>query len=917
MRAGINYPLQDLIIDNRFEQISNFCFSGCKNIVNVRFCTNLENIGSYSFYNCQSLEFVNFEKTVKNIGNNAFEGCIALEKIYIGDVIKYIGDNAFYNCNNLKSVNINDLKSWFEINFANYYANPLYYNKNYQGTDKTTNLLIDDIKITSIKTPDNVSQINNYALAGCNSLEVLEISENIETVGENSFFDCNNLRELSIPKSLLLIKKSAFENCKNISKVNIKDINKWCLIKFENCSSNPLSNAYEYSSYSGEYKFGTGANLYLNDKEITKLNLNNGITEINNYAFANCKCLESVTLPDDIGNVGKLAFFNCNNIRSLQLNNSCISIDVSSFNGCDNLTIIKINDLDHWCISNHNFSDLQYKLYVKNIELTDLILPIDTTRIEDYAFAGCSSLKSFTVSQNLTSIGEKAFYNCPNLNKINIESIEKWCDIRLEGNNSPLPLHYLFLNDKRIDEIIIPNGINNINEKTFEKTLLTSVTLPKSVESFNGLNGIIKVFKNSCADEYAKSKNIEVQYLADEIPKQPTIKSVETDQSKNLISIVVEADNYDPYEYSIDLINWQKDKVIKAKFEPNKEYKIYQRIYKTVDFNESYPSEPTIIKTNPCGVKPEAPILSKVTSTSVSLIESENFEYKMDDGEWQSSNVFTELAPNSTHKFYQRVAETDTAYASEPSEALTVTTLKNTVNSPSVPELKGKTVNSVTLKAVGGCEYRMNDGEWQKSNVFTGLSEDTEYTFYQRIAETETSYASESSLPLKVKTEKIHTPDDITGHEWSEWIVTKPAGCTVNGEEQRSCLKCGSAEKRIVRAYGHRLKYTEEKKPTCTEKGHTAYGTCQNEGCTYTDYIEIPPTGHIFGKITVVRPKYGESGYSAHKCTVCGYEEKFDITAPIEYPADKTLVYTDGKWIYLSSGKPDTDYTGLTRYNGT
>ena len=487
--------------------------------------------------------------------------------------------------------------------------------------------------------------------------------------------------------------------------------------------------------------------------------------------------------------------------------------------------------------------------------------------------------------------------------------------------------------------------------------------MPKSVESFNGLNGIIKVFKNSCADEYAKSKNIEVQYLADEIPKQPTIKSVETDQSKNLISIVVEADNYDPYEYSIYLINWQKDKVIKAKFEPNKEYKIYQRIYKTVDFNESYPSEPTIIKTNPCGVKPEAPILSKVTSTSVSLIESENFEYKMDDGEWQSSNVFTELAPNSTHKFYQRVAETDTAYASEPSEALTVTTLKNTVNSPSVPELKGKTVNSVTLKDVDGYEYRMNDGEWQKSNVFTGLNDDTEYTFYQRIAETETSYASESSLPLKVKTEKIHTPDDITGHEWSEWTETKPASCTVNGEEQRSCLECGSIETKILNSLGHDLKHTDAKAATCTESGYAAYDTCQREGCGYTTYEEIPAfghkkgeavtenrtkpactkagsydsvvycdvckaglsretkiipaLGHTYGEATVTAPEYGKEGYSEHKCTVCGYEEKFDFTEALKYPMGQTLVFEDGIWKYVSDGKLAPEYTGLVEYYGT
>ena len=41
---------------------------------------------------------------------------------------------------------------------------------------------------------------------------------------------------------------------------------------------------------------------------------------------------------------------------------------------------------------------------------------------------------------------------------------------------------------------------------------------------------------------------------------------------------------------------------------------------------------------------------------------------------WQASNKFTNLDPETTYTFYQRVAESTTAYVSDKSEALRVTT---------------------------------------------------------------------------------------------------------------------------------------------------------------------------------------------------------------------------------------------------
>ena len=119
---------------------------------------------------------------------------------------------------------------------------------------------------------------------------------------------------------------------------------------------------------------------------------------------------------------------------------------------------------------------------------------------------------------------------------------------------------------------------------------------------------------------------------------------------------------------------------------------------------------------------------------------------------------------------YQRIKETDTTYASKASLGTEITTDKMSVNAPSAPTVATKTHNSVTLNRVSGCEYSIDVINWQSSNVFENLDSDTEYTFYQRVAETDTTYASESSTGLTVRTDKDYIPGDIDGDsEFSDW----------------------------------------------------------------------------------------------------------------------------------------------------
>lgn len=71
---------------------------------------------------------------------------------------------------------------------------------------------------------------------------------------------------------------------------------------------------------------------------------------------------------------------------------------------------------------------------------------------------------------------------------------------------------------------------------------------------------------------------------------------------------------------------------------------------------------------------PNAPILSTFTESSVTLVEYEGYEYKIEGGEWQSSPVFEDLSANTSepYLFYQRVAETDITMPSKSSDSLSL-----------------------------------------------------------------------------------------------------------------------------------------------------------------------------------------------------------------------------------------------------
>ena len=103
-------------------------------------------------------------------------------------------------------------------------------------------------------------------------------------------------------------------------------------------------------------------------------------------------------------------------------------------------------------IKNHAFNESRNSTNGKI--LTNVVINDGITEIGDFAFVGCSNLKSITLPESLISLGDQTFIGCSKLNKINIPSSLKKFET------------YVF-QETGITEMIIHEGFESIGSCTF------------------------------------------------------------------------------------------------------------------------------------------------------------------------------------------------------------------------------------------------------------------------------------------------------------------------------------------------------------------------------------------------------------------------------------------------------------------
>lgn len=76
-----------------------------------------------------------------------------------------------------------------------------------------------DMRYTKIKNFDGVpelTEISDYAFAGCVYLQEVKIPSTVTKIGKYAFYNCSNLTKIEIPESIEEIVENAFEGCTSL-----------------------------------------------------------------------------------------------------------------------------------------------------------------------------------------------------------------------------------------------------------------------------------------------------------------------------------------------------------------------------------------------------------------------------------------------------------------------------------------------------------------------------------------------------------------------------------------------------------------------------------------------------------------------------------------------------------------------------
>ena len=270
--------------------------------------------------------------------------------------------------------------------------------------------------LTLVTIPNSVTSISNGAFIECSGLISINVASGnthyssidgvLYNYVQDTLIQCPGAKtSVTIPNSVTSIGESAFEYCSRLTSVTIPNsVTSIGGFAFDGCSgltSVTIGNSVTF----------IGWNAFYGCSGLTSVSIPNSVTSIEYMAFSGCSGLTSVTIPNSVTSIERSAFEGCSGLTSVSIGNSVTSIGSYAFRGCSNLTTLNFNAI--------NCQDFDYAYApFGGTSLTTVNIGDSVQRIPANFVRGCSGLTSVTIGNSLTSIGDRAFYECINLSSL-------------------------------------------------------------------------------------------------------------------------------------------------------------------------------------------------------------------------------------------------------------------------------------------------------------------------------------------------------------------------------------------------------------------------------------------------------------------------------------------------------------------
>jgi hypothetical protein len=269
--------------------------------------------------------------------------------------------------------------------------------------------------ITEVIIPSSVKEVN-FPFSHCSALERITVNEenpNYQTIDGNlytkdgktlvTYAPASKRIQFCIPEGVKTVETLAFANCSLEELVIPSSVN-----NIENAAFGGSIKRLIVEEGNVAYYMHNGLLLTQDNKTVLRYvgdattEVPFGVTHIATGAFARTD-LACITLPETVQIIGNGAFSDCDCLETIELSQGITSIEQYAFYGCKKLKTITL-PASLRSIGRNTFEGCS--------SLTEIEIPQGITELEGQLFTGCSSLTSVTIPSSVANISSFAFADC-------------------------------------------------------------------------------------------------------------------------------------------------------------------------------------------------------------------------------------------------------------------------------------------------------------------------------------------------------------------------------------------------------------------------------------------------------------------------------------------------------------------------